>query len=158
MRKLIRILFIFLLVAVLVIQFFQPDKNTSDKTSGHIFEVEANIPSEIKQILTTACLDCHSNNTNYKWYHKPAPVSWMINKHILEGKDELNLSEWGKFDIYDKIGTLEEICEETERKTMPLKSYTSIHREAKLTDEQISKICDWTEKLSEELLAAVSEE
>ena len=157
MRRLIRVVFVLIVLALVIIQLFQPEKNTSDEISNHIIEVET-VPDDVKQILTTACFDCHSNNTDYKWYHKPAPVSWMINKHITEGKDELNFSDWGEFNIYDKIGSLEEICEETERKTMPLKSYTTIHRKAKLTEAQISRLCAWTEKLSMELLAAVSEQ
>jgi len=154
MRKLVKVTLIILIIAVVVIQFFQPDKNKSEDRSNHIFEIEQ-IPENIKSILSNSCLDCHSNNTNYKWYHKPAPVSWMVNQHIVKGKDELNLSDWGEFDIYDRIGTLEEICKESERKTMPLKSYTAIHRSAKLSDEQIAELCAWTEKLGEELLNSI---
>ena len=156
MIKLFRITLVFLLVVLIVIQFFQPDKNSSQDFSSHIFKVEQ-VPDNIQTILKNACLDCHSNNTNYQWYHKPAPISWMINKHIIDGKDELNLSDWGEFDIFDKIGTLEEICKETERKTMPLKSYTSIHRKAKLSDEQINALCEWTEKIGEEMLSKIVE-
>lgn len=154
MLKLFRIVALFCLVVFIVLQFFQPDKNSSEDFSTNILEKEQ-LPGNIKSILNNSCLDCHSNNTNYQWYHKPSPISWMINKHIIDGKDELNLSDWGEFDIYDKIATLEDICKETERKTMPLKSYTSIHRKAKLTDEQIAELCEWTEKLSKDLLAAV---
>lgn len=156
MRKRFKIIFLILLLVIIVIQFFQPEKNSSDDYSKHIISTEQ-VPENIKTVLTNACLDCHSNSTNYQWFHKPAPLSWMVNKHIVKGKEELNFSEWGDFDIYDKIGTLEEMCKEAERKTMPLKSYTAIHRKAKLSDEQIAELCAWAEKLSEDLLAAVKE-
>ena len=156
MPRVIRIALIFLLIVFIVIQFFQPEKNRSENNSNHIFKTEQ-IPANISTILTNACLDCHSNNTNYKLYHKPAPVSWMISKHIVKGKEELNFSEWGEFDVFDKIGTLEEICTETKRKTMPLKSYTAIHRKAKLSDEQIAELCAWSEKLSKDLLNSIKE-
>jgi len=156
MRKTFRIVVIFFLLVFIVIQFFQPDKNISEDSSSHILETEQ-VPDNIKTILTNACLDCHSNNTNYQWYHKPAPVSWIVNKHIVTGKEEVNLSDWGEFDIFDKLGTLEEMCTETKRKTMPLKSYTTIHRKAKLSDEQIAEFCDWSEKLGEELLKSMKE-
>ena len=151
MRKIFRIILAILIVVFLAIQFFQPEKNISDDFTNHILNKE-NLPENIQVILRNSCLDCHSNNTEYKWYHKPAPVSWMINKHITNGKEELNFSDWGTFDIIDKIGILEKICNETERKTMPLKSYTAIHKKAKLTDEQIAELCAWTEQLSTELL------
>lgn len=156
MRLLSRIVILIIFVAFVIMQFFQPDKNINDDSTNHIFNVEK-VPPDVKQILKSACLDCHSDQTSYKWYHKPAPVSWMINDHIVDGKDELNLSEWGQFDIYDKITTLEEICEETKRRTMPLKSYRFVHSDAKLSDEQISILCSWSEILSKELLSKMAE-
>lgn len=155
MRKLFLILLAALLVTFVVIQFFQPLKNNRKISSDHILQKE-NVPANINAILKNACLDCHSNQTKYLWYHKIAPVSWMINKHIVEGKDELNLSDWGKMDIYDKIGTLEEICQEVERKKMPLETYVKMHKKAKLSDEQKAELCIWTEKLSLELIVAVN--
>lgn len=154
MRKFIRIAVVILFVAFIIIQFFQPEKNLTNDFSTHIFEKEQ-VPDNIKTILKNACLDCHSNQTNYLWYHKITPVSWMVNKHVIEGKDELNLSDWGEMDIFDKIGTLEEICQEVERKKMPLESYSAMHKKAKLSDEQITALCEWTEKLGLELLAAI---
>lgn len=154
MRIAIRVLILAGLVFIMVIQFFQPERNSSEDFSNHLFKTE-NIPENIKVIFQNACLDCHSNQTNYLWYHKMAPVSWMIDKHIQEGKDELNLSDWGQFDIFDKIGTLEEICQEVERNKMPLKSYEAIHKKAKLTEKQKAELCAWTEKLGLELLAKI---
>lgn len=156
MRKFFRILLFSSLLVFIVIQFFQPDRNTSDEFSNHILKIEK-VPNNIKIVLENACLDCHSNQTNYSWYHKMAPVSWMVDKHIHEGKDELNFSNWGEFDIYDKIGILEEICQEVERKKMPLKSYTLIHRKAKLSEKQEAELCAWTEKLGLELLAKIKD-
>lgn len=158
MRKIIRLLGLLIIVAVVVMQFFQPEKNKNKGTeSDHIFELE-NVPTEIKTTLKVACLDCHSNSTNYLWYHHIAPVSWMINDHIVVGKNDLNFSEWGKMDVFEKITILEEACQETERKSMPLKSYRIIHPKAKLSEEQIATLCDWTTKLSEELLAKAAQE
>ncbi|MEN8115803.1 MAG: heme-binding domain-containing protein [Bacteroidota bacterium] len=156
MRRVLIITFIILCVVFVIIQFFQPEKNKSTDVSNHIFTSEQ-VPDNIASMFKNACLDCHSNNTKYLWYHNLSPVSWMVNKHVIAGKDELNLSEWGKMDIYDKISTLEEICQETKRKTMPLKSYSSMHKEAKLTDEQIAELCSWSTKLSEQLLTEAAE-
>ena len=152
MRKILLGFVILLVLLLVAIQFFQPEKNVNNLDSGNILQTE-NVPEEIADILKNACFDCHSDNTKYLWYHKPAPISWMVNRHIIDGKDELNLSEWGEFDIFDKIGTLEEICQETKRKSMPLKSYSLMHPKAKLSEEQIAVLCEWTTKLSEQLLA-----
>ena len=154
MKKIFKILFILLIVAFVLIQFFQPEKNLGEASSNHIFEVE-DVPENIKGMLKTACLDCHSNQTQYKWYHKPAPVSWMISDHIIVGKEELNLSDWGEMDISDKITTLEEMCSELERDKMPLKSYLIMHRDAKFSDEQKAEFCRWSEELALKMLAEI---
>jgi len=152
MRKTVRLLGLFVLLGLVTLQFFQPEKNKADTTKDHIFEVEQ-VPASIQTLVNNACMDCHSNNTHYPWYNNIVPVSWMVNKHIIEGKNELNFSEWGTMDVFEKIAKLEEVCQEAERKTMPLKSYKIIHSKAKLSDEQIAELCNWTTKLSEELLA-----
>ncbi|QGY42510.1 cytochrome C [Maribellus comscasis] len=153
MKRLLRILLIVFVVGAIVIQFFRPEKNLGTSTPDHIFEKEQ-IPENVKTILKNACMDCHSDQTNYLWYHNIVPVAWMINDHIVEGKDELNFSEWGQLDTFDKIGALEEICREVERKKMPIKAYVQMHKEARLTEEQVAALCAWTEKLSEELIGA----
>ena len=154
MRKSFRIVFIFGLVVFVVVQFFQPEKNIGEISENHIL-IKENIPDNIKNVLQNACLDCHSNQTKYLWYHQIAPVSWIVNKHIVDGKKELNLSEWGEMDIFDKIGILEEICQEVERKKMPINTYVKMHKEANLSEEQVAELCAWTEKLGLELLAKV---
>ncbi len=154
MRKIIRIIVLVFIAAFLVIQFFQAEKNMETNASNHIFQKEQ-VPENIKSILQNACLDCHSNQTNYLWYHKIAPVSWMVNHHVDEGKRELNFSNWGEMDVFDKIGDLEKICREVEHKKMPIKSYTWMHKKSKLSEEQVAELCAWTEKLSYDLLEKI---
>lgn len=150
MRLIWKILLLLILLAAVAIQFFQPEKNNGGIAGNHIFQQEK-LPENIRLTLQNACMDCHSNQTNYLWYHHLAPVSWMIDRHVDDGKDELNFSDWGKMDVYDKIGALEDICQEIERKTMPLKSYLIMHGDARLSDEEVSAICAWSKKLSQGL-------
>jgi hypothetical protein len=86
------------------------------------------------------------------WYDRISPVSWMISKHVIDGKKELNFSEWGTFDDYDKIGALEDIRQEVERATMPLKSYLLMHPEAKMSEEQKNNLLTWIDKKGGELV------
>jgi cbb3-type cytochrome oxidase cytochrome c subunit len=156
MRLVIKILVVIGVVTFIVIQFFQPEKNISEITQNHIFKQEQ-LPENVQQTLKNACMDCHSNNTDYPWYNKIAPVSWMLNKHVTEGKKELNFSEWGEMDAYDKIGALEDIRQEIEQKTMPLKEYAALHKEAKLTDEKMAALIAWIDKKGGELVKSSSE-
>lgn len=157
MQKIIRIFLLVLLLTFIVAQFFQPKKNTSEASENHILTLHS-VPEEVAGILKNSCLDCHSNTTNYHWYHYISPASWLVANHIREGKKELNFSEWGNMDVFSQITKLEEICQESEQKEMPLKSYLLMHPKAKLSDEQIATLCDWTTRLSEELLVKAAEE
>ncbi len=151
MRLIFKILVSLAIISFIVIQFFQPEKNQSTDTENIIFKHEQ-LPENVQKIITTSCLDCHSNNTNYLWYHKIAPVSWMVRKHITEGKKELNFSEWGKLDKYKKITALEDIRQELEQKTMPIKPYLIMHPDAKLTDEDRAVMYAWIDKKGTELV------
>ncbi len=152
MRKFLRVAFIVLVIGFVAIQFFQPEKNKSEDRTNHFFQKEQ-VPPKIESIITNACLDCHSNETRYVWYHNIAPVSWLVNKDITEGKEHLNFSEWGEKSVLEKITLLDEICEETEQKAMPLKLYRLAYKKAKLSEDQINELCAFTTRLSEDLLA-----
>lgn len=156
MRKVLRIIALLFLSMAIIIQFFQPNRNSGKFTSNHIFEQEP-IPDTIKVILQNSCMDCHSNQTNYLWYHKIAPVSWLVNKHIVAGKKELNFSDWGKLQAIDKISALGDINNEVERKKMPIKEYTALHKKAKLSDGQIKLLCNWTEETGAKIMSSIAE-
>ncbi len=156
MRKIFRIVILISFGIVIILQFFQPEKNRGEVTSSHIINQEV-IPDTVKVLLKNACFDCHSNQTNYLWYHSVAPVSWLINKHIVAGKKELNFSDWGKLSGIDKVALLGNIYDEVEGKKMPLKEYTALHKKAKLSNEQIKLLCDWTEETGEKIMRSISE-
>ena len=151
MIRVVKIVLIFLAIVFIAIQFYQPVKNLGDENQNLILNTEK-MPEKIQQILKNSCLDCHSNHTNYLWYHKISPVSWLINNHITKGKKELNLSNWGQLDDFKKIAKLEDIKQEIERGTMPLKSYTFIHQKAKLTAESKAELLRWIDSRSSEIL------
>lgn len=156
MKKILTVVFILLVIGFVVLQFFQPEKNLETTSADDLFSVEK-VPADVELILKNSCYDCHSNHTRYLWYHHISPVSWMVNNHIQEGKHKLNLSEWGKMDVYDKITSLEEMSREAKRKAMPLKSYLIMHPKAKLNKEQIELLEKWTSELGEELLKKSAE-
>src|ERR1700709_1424131 len=90
---------VILLAVFIIIQFFRPGKNRSGKTEMNEIAVKYSIPDTVKNILKTSCYDCHSNNTVYPWYAEVQPVAMWLGNHIDEGKDELNFSEFGTYNI-----------------------------------------------------------
>ena len=150
-KKAAQIFLILIILLFIIMQFFQPHKNDQKITNSHIYS-QATMSDDMKVLLKNACLDCHSNTTTYDWYHKISPVSWYVNMHVVEGKKEVNFSEWEGLSKLEKIGLLDAISEEVEEGKMPLKSYTLIHRNARLSAADKKAITSWATNYAEELL------
>jgi len=145
MNKKFRIIGLGLITFLIVIQFFHPEKNNSEvDAAGDLIQV-ASPPDQIAILLKHACYDCHSNQTVYPWYGRVSPVSWFMQRHIRKGRDKMNLSEYGTGEKSEGIGLLVKICEVMDDGTMPLKSYQSLHKESRLTQEERSLICNWAD-------------
>ena len=140
-----------LLGVFIIIQFIKPDKNQSDAVTPN--DIFANFQSEnsTKQLIRTACYDCHSNNTVYPWYAEIQPLAWWLADHVKEGKSELNFSEFATYKPKKADHKLEEVIEMIQEGEMPLKSYTLIHGNAKLSDGQKKAIITWAEGLRSQI-------
>lgn len=152
MKKALKYLAVGFLLVLILIQFIPVDlpENNSDHSKDMVRT--ENAPDEVKFILSKACYDCHSNQTVYPWYTNVAPASWLVAKDTREGRDELNFSEWAELSKRKKIKILNELAEEVEDKKMPLKIYTVVHRDAILTDEEISTLMSWTKSQSDKIM------
>jgi len=138
-------------VALVVIQFFPIILNESDYVPQSDFMVENQVPATIKNRLQVSCYDCHSNNTDYPWYSKIQPAAWFLEDHIQEGKDELNFNEWATYSDRRKNSKLRSIISQIEEDKMPLDSYTLIHKDAILSDEDKRMIIDYMTALKDSL-------
>lgn len=149
MKNVGRIILYILLGSFIFIQFFRVEKNHSEEVSQDDFFVQnASIPEPLKMQLKTSCYDCHSNHTIYPWYANVAPFSWIIDQHIRNGKDELNLSEYGSLEDKKKISVLTKICEVINDSTMPPSNYLMLHGDAALDADDITAICDWADGMA----------
>ena len=133
-----------LVIAILVlIQFIRPTKNISADAFQTDISKVYKVPGDVSDILKKACNDCHSNNTRYPWYAEIQPVAWWLNDHIEEGKEELNFSEFGGYSLRRQISKLRSIENSIKDGTMPLSTYTFMHKDAKLTKEEQAQLIDW---------------
>ena len=149
--KFLKIIAWLALVAFIVIQFFPTTLNERDTVPQSDFMVENQVPATIKNRLQVSCYDCHSNNTDYPWYSKIQPSAWYLEDHIQEGKDELNFNEWAEYSDRRKNSKLRSIISQIEEDEMPLDSYTLIHRDAILSDEDKRVIIDYMTALKDSL-------
>lgn len=132
----------FITVALFTLLQFIPAKIQNPK-SNPALEIKA--PQKVMTILKRSCYDCHSNNVVIPWYAAIAPASLMIKRHVDLGRKWLNFSTWENYTAKEKDKKLKEIFREVYR-AMPLSSYLAIHKNAKLTKDEIQLIRDWTGK------------
>lgn len=130
-KKTLAIMIILLFVGV-SIQFTSPEIENPPVTG----EIKA--PAAVKSILERACYDCHSNETNLKWYDQIAPLSWKVASDIKEARSRYNFSAWDSIPKAQQNAWLWEIVNMAEQGRMPLKSYVVTHPSAKVTAADIS--------------------
>ena len=82
---------------------------------------------EARRIAVTACYDCHSNETNWPWYSHVAPMSWLVQDDVQEGRDELNFSEW------DRRQDADDLVESVSEGSMPPRPSLLLHPSARLS-------------------------
>lgn len=81
-----------------------------------------------RALAKQACFDCHSNETEWPVYSRIAPVSWLIQRDVAEGRAALNFSEWQR--PQEEAG---EAPEEIREREMPPAMYRLIHGHARLS-------------------------
>ena len=86
---------------------------------------------QTRQIAKEHCFQCHSNETDWTWYSKIAPASWLIYLDVVNARDEFNFSEWDTSPGY--VGDLIEAVQSGE---MPPIQYWIFHPQSRLTQEQ----------------------
>ena len=144
-----------LLVVFFLIQFIRPEKNVSAAPVPNDLFVNYQAPDSVERLVKTACYDCHSNNTVYPWYGEVQPVAWWLNDHVQEGKKELNFNEFATYAPKKGDHKLEEVIEMVEKGEMPLKSYSLIHSNTRLSDTQRKTMADWAKGIRKEMQSDV---
>jgi Haem-binding domain len=142
-----------LLAILVIIQFVHPKKNKAEGVQPNYIGNNFAIPADVKTILAKACNDCHSNNTRYPWYTNFQPVHWWLNKHIKNGKKEINFDEYTGKSLRYQYHKMEEVIDEVKEGKMPLNSYTWTHKDARLTDEEKGKITKWAQAVMDTMKA-----
>ncbi len=142
-----------LIIILAAIQFIRPEKNKSAELMPGDITTVYDVPGDVNNILKKACNDCHSNNTVYPWYAEMQPVGWWLNHHIVEGKEELNFSEFAHYPVAVQYHKLEEMIEQIKEDEMPLSSYTLIHIDARLTDAEKQSLLNWSQSVRDTIKA-----
>jgi mono/diheme cytochrome c family protein len=90
-----------------------------------------------RQLAKRACFDCHSNETEWPAYASIAPVSWLVQHDVTEGRDVLNFSEWHRPQEGAK-----DMSEEVLQREMPPAMYRFVHAHARLSATDIEHLAN----------------
>ena len=133
-------------------QVFRPAQ--TNPVADPSLALESHLPVEpnVAAILYRSCADCHSNKTRWPWYANVAPVSWFVIDHVNDGRSQMNFSEWGSYPKDEQHNLLRGICSLSKSGEMPLSSYTPMHRDSKLTGQDLSVLCEWVNRSQLRLL------
>jgi hypothetical protein len=127
-KKIILGVFIGLIVGGILIQFLPyGHEHTNPAVTG-----EPQWDSQqTRDLVMRACADCHSNQTTWPWYSNIAPVSWLIQHDVEEGRSRLNFTEWNQ-----PQRETEDAARQVQRGAMPQWYYTLLHPTANLTADE----------------------
>lgn len=151
--KVLRITLLVLLAILVFMQLIPAKKNISTSEQPHQLALQYEVPQDVNLVLQKACNDCHSNNTKYPWYNNIQPVAFFLQEHIEDGKKHLNFDEFLSYTPKKQAHKLEEVVEMIEKGEMPLKSYTLIHGDARLNNNEKSLLINWAKNLRQKILA-----
>lgn len=114
-----------LLVLLLSIQLVPYGRNHTNPTDGRQIAWDS---SRTQRLMADACMDCHSYETKWPWYSNVAPVSWLVQNDVDEGRRELNLST--------DQPEVDEMIEAIRGGSMPPWQYKPAHPAARLSDQE----------------------
>lgn len=91
----------------------------------------------VRELAARACFDCHSNETKWPWYSHVAPMSWLVQRDVDEGREHLNFSTFAT-----SGGDSDEAAELVGAGEMPPWFYLPLHSEARLSDAEKKELVD----------------
>lgn len=153
MKTKLKWMVVILALIFVALQFTSPPRTNPPIDETKTLQVATGVPADVSALLSRSCNDCHSNQTEWRWYTHIAPISWLTVGHVIEGRSELNFSEWGNYGDRMKETRLAAICELVKQDEMPLSSYKLLHQNAVLSPDGRNIICDWAEKERSRLTA-----
>ncbi len=108
---------------------------------------DSQVPAEVRAILSDKCANCHSNQPNAPVYGHFAPVSWLMERDIVNARKAMNLSLWNSYPADLQQTLAAKIVQETKSHQMPPAQYRLIHWNARIGDGDLSIFDRWAHEL-----------
>ncbi len=98
------------------------------------------IPATVRALLVEKCADCHSSRTNTPLYGRFAPISWLLERDIVQARNKMNLSEWDTYPADKRQALLGQMLHETSSREMPPIQYRIIHWNSRIQDSDVAEL------------------
>jgi len=126
-----RVLLLGLLALVLLFGLIQIVPYGRDHSDPPVQQEPSWDSPRTRELAAGACFDCHSNETKWPWYSNVAPVSWLVQRDVEEGRSHLNFSEWGS-----RRNGGREVAGVVRAGEMPPLQYKLMHSSSRLSAEE----------------------
>jgi len=144
----VKIIAIVLVAVFLIAQFVQPKRTNPPVVPSRSLQAHVQVPRDVLQILNRACGDCHSSQTVWPWYSRVAPVSWLVVDDVNTGRRHINFQDWeAQQNPKEAAEHLGLICKEVRDKGMPPFSYRVMHKDSRLSNQDIDTLCTWSQSV-----------
>lgn len=107
--------------------------------------------AEAARIIQRSCQNCHSERTEWPWYSYVPPMSWMVEQDVNTARSHMNFSRWNEYSADEKRQYFSKMSILVKRRAMPLSRYLKLHPEARLTDEQVTYLSQWSRREAKRL-------
>lgn len=124
-----------LAVAILLFAVIQIVPYGHSRTNPPVSAEPAWDNPDTRELARKACFDCHSNETEWPLYSRLAPVSWLVQRDVQEGRAHLNFSEWNR-----PQKEADEAAEVVREGEMPMPIYQLMHAHARLSDQDRQRL------------------
>ena len=154
-KRVLKIAGLILVIVIIGIQFVPVERTNPPVDLNQDLLEHSDLTVEQRELVKAACYDCHSNETVWPWYAYVAPMSFSIEHHVEEGREELNFSEFMPYSDKKKDHKLEEVVEALEEGWMPLNNYVWLHSEADLTSDQRKELAEAFNSLRQKMASGL---
>jgi hypothetical protein len=145
LKRIIKVILIVIAIGIVVLLLVQLIPYGKDHNNPPVVSEPNWDSQQTRELAKRACFDCHSNDTVWPWYSNIAPVSWLVYRDVVEGRQRFNFSDWQNSYIRDASEFASAISEGE----MPPFQYLPMHPTARLSSpEKTQLINGFTSTLS----------
>ena len=135
MKTSIKFIILIIAAAVALFLLIQLIPYGRDHTNPPVVQEPQWDSPQTRELMQRACFDCHSNESTWPWYSNIAPISWLVQRDVDEGREKLNFSEWGRGEA--ETDDMYEVVREEE---MPPAIYLLTHPKARLNNQDFQSL------------------